>query len=138
MLTGLVPLEETGLRPTRFSALPGLIRSTEIWFLPTSAVNRQRPSLLSCNDLCEASPLPVPTPPAANGEPRIGVPVPSASRSKAPMVFTPRVLSWTYTCPTTPDVAEAVPAGSSAQADVRTSETPKRSLFISKLHVCVA
>jgi hypothetical protein len=40
------------------------------------------------------------------------------------MAFTPRVLSLTYTCPTTPDAAEAAPAGSSAQADVRTSGEP--------------
>jgi hypothetical protein len=47
-------------------------------------------------------------------------------------VFSRRVLSLT-TCRTTPDAAEAPPAGSGAQADVRTSQSPKRGFFTSKL-----
>jgi hypothetical protein len=74
---------------------------------------------------CEAIPLPVPTPPATNGEPGIGVSIPSAWRSKAPIVFTPPVLSLTYTCPTTGDVVEAAPVASTAKAAARTAARAK-------------
>src|SRR5260370_912709 len=39
--------------------------------------------------------VPVPVPPAANGDPASGVSVPSACRSKTPIVFDPVVLSLT-------------------------------------------
>ena len=55
-------------------------------------------------------PCPVPAPPAANGEPGIGVSVPSAWRSKPAIVFVPAVLSLTYRCPTTDEAADAPPA----------------------------
>src|SRR3989442_9563486 len=132
MLTGLAPFEETGPPPTGSSAPSGLIRSTEISLLPASTVNRYRPSLLSCSAPWEAIPFPVPTPPAANGEPGIGVSVPSAWRSKPAIVFTPPVLSFTYTCPTTPDVADAAPA-STAPAVASASRTAKRSFVIPNL-----
>src|SRR6266516_2809174 len=132
MLTGLAPFEETGPPPTGTSEPSGLIRSTEISLLPASTANRYRPSLLSCSAPWEAIPFPVPTPPAANGEPVIGVSVPSAWRSKPAIVFTPPVLSFTYTCPTTPDVADAAPA-STAPAVASASRTAKRRFVMPNL-----
>ena len=43
----------------------------------------------------DASPAPVPAPPAVNGDPASGVSVPSACRSNAPIVLGPSVLSST-------------------------------------------
>src|SRR6266581_2477563 len=84
--------------PTRVPAslVPSpLIGSTEIWLLPASAAIRNRPSGEICSAPCDASPAPVPAPPAANGDPAWGVSVPSACRSNAPIVFAPAVLSLT-------------------------------------------
>jgi hypothetical protein len=64
--------------------------------------------------------VPVPLPPVAKGEPRVGVSVPSPCRSKAATVLATAVLSFTYTCPTTSDLVDAladavaVPATASA------------------------
>src|SRR5439155_1196653 len=60
------------------------------------------------------------------------VSVPSAWRSKPAIVFTPPVLSFTYTCPTTPDVADAAPA-STAPAVASASRTAKRRFVIPNL-----
>src|SRR5438045_1132803 len=70
-----------------------LIFKTEIWLLPASTAIRYRPSLLNWSAPCDARPLPVPAPPAANGDPGTGESEPSALRSNAAIVFVPAVLS---------------------------------------------
>src|SRR5215471_11652551 len=69
--------------------------SAEIWIAP-----------------CDASPAPVPAPPAVNGDPASAVRLPSVCRSNAPIVLAPAVLSLTYTCPTT--AGEPVEAATAA------------------------
>ena len=49
----------------------------------------------NCRAPCDASPVPVPAPPAVNGDPASAVSVPSACRSNAPIVLVPFVLSLT-------------------------------------------
>src|SRR5580704_14805417 len=71
------------------------------WLLPASTAITNRPPAENCKAPCEASPDPVPAPPATNGDPGTGVSEPSACRSNAPIVLVPAVLSLTYTCPTT-------------------------------------
>src|SRR6266702_1512484 len=94
-LTGSTPPEETTPSCTSLSEPSPWIRSTEIWLLPASAAIRNRPSGEICSAPCDASPAPVPAPPAANGDPAPGVSVPSACRSNAPIVLVPAVLSLT-------------------------------------------
>jgi hypothetical protein len=94
-LTGSVPRDDTVPPGTRLSAPPGLIRSTEIWLLPASTAIRNRPLAEIWSAPWEASPAPVPAPPAVNGEPASAVKVPSARRSNAPIVLVPAVLSLT-------------------------------------------
>ena len=55
--------------------------------------------------------MPVPAPPAENGDPALGVSVPSACRSNAAIVLVPAVLSLTYTCPTTGEAPVEAEAG---------------------------
>jgi hypothetical protein len=95
MLSGSVPREETTPPGSRLREPPEWTRSTEIWLLPASTAIRNRPSAENCSAPCEASPEPVPAPPAANGDPASGVSVPSAWRSNAPIVLTGLVLSLT-------------------------------------------
>lgn len=52
---------------TSLSEPLGLIRSTETWLLPASTASRNRPSGEICSAPCDASPAPVPAPPAVNG-----------------------------------------------------------------------
>jgi hypothetical protein len=94
-LTGSLPPEETVPPPMLPSSPSGLMRSTEIWLLPASTASRYFPSGLTWSAPCEPMPFPVPAPPVAKGEPAMGVSVPSAWRSKAAIVFTPAVLSFT-------------------------------------------
>ena len=60
---------------------------------PASAAIRNRPSGVIWIAPWSASPVPVPAPPAANGDPASGVSVPSACRLNAPIVSVPLVLS---------------------------------------------
>ena len=69
------------------------ILRTDTWLLPASTASRKRPSLLTWIAPWEASPAPVPAPPAVNGEPASGVSDPSKWRSNPLIVFVPAVLS---------------------------------------------
>src|SRR6185437_549694 len=101
MLTGVTPPEEATL--TLRSAPPGSTCRTETWLLPASAASRNRPPSANWTAPCEARPAPVPAPPALNGDPGIGVRVPSACRLNPAIVFAPAVPSSRYTCPVTGD-----------------------------------
>src|SRR5215831_19311060 len=65
--------------------------STEIWLLPASTAITNRPSAEIWIAPCDASPAPVPAPPAMNGDPASWVRLPSACRSNAPIVLVPAV-----------------------------------------------
>src|SRR6187549_924398 len=97
MLIGTSPPEETGLPGAGVSEPFAPIANTEIWLLPASTASTQLPSAVDWIDPCEPVIVPVPAPPAENGEPAIVVSDPSACWSNAPIVFVPAVLSLTYT-----------------------------------------
>src|SRR5437763_14575680 len=121
MLTGWTPPEPTV--STGVSDPSKWIRRTDTWLLPASTASRRRPSALRCSDPCDASPAPLPAPPAAKGDPGSAVSVPSAWRARPATVFVPEVLSLTYRWPTTGDLGAAA-AGDAPTAARRTSRTP--------------
>src|SRR4051794_22606866 len=98
-LTGSEPPDEMVPSWTSLRAPSRLIRSTDTWSLPASTATTKRPSLEVWIAPCDARPEPVPAPPVLNGEPAVGVRLPSACLSNAPTVFVPAVLSFTYTWP---------------------------------------
>jgi hypothetical protein len=63
--------------------------------LPASTARIQFPSTVAWIDPCDPMIVPVPAPPAENGDPVIGVSEPSECWSNAPIVFVPAVLSLT-------------------------------------------
>src|SRR6478735_6964315 len=97
MLTGSIPPDETGLPVAGVSDPSAPTANTEIWLLWASTASTQLPSEVDWIDPCEPTIVPVPAPPAENGEPAIVVSDPSACWSNAPIVFVPAVLSLTYT-----------------------------------------
>src|SRR5262245_14849710 len=123
MLTGSIPPEDTGLPGAGVSAPLAPTASTEIWLLPASTASTQLPSAVVWIAPCEPTIVPVPAPPAANGEPAVGVSEPSACSSNAPIVLVPAVLSLTYTWPTTGVVAVAI-VGAATKAAVTSAAKP--------------
>ena len=69
MLTGVGPSEETTPLGTSLRVPSNPILRTDTWLLPASTASRKRPSRLTWIAPWEASPAPVPAPPAVNGEP---------------------------------------------------------------------
>jgi len=89
-----MPPEETGL-PTRLSEPSDPTARTEIWLLPAFTARTYRPWLATWIAPCDPTIVPVPAPPAENGEPASAVREPSACWAKPPIVFVPAVLSFT-------------------------------------------
>src|ERR1700683_3213160 len=135
-LSGRVPPEPVTL--TRLSEPSKWIRSTEIWLLPAPTAIRNRPSGVIWIAPCEASPAPVPAPPATNGDPVSGVSEPSACRLNAPIVLVPCVLSLTYTCPTTGEAPVEAEAEAGTARGAAAARPRIRPLALPRRRTCRA
>ena len=74
----LDPAGRDGAAGAGVSEPPLPTASTEIWLLPASTASTQSPSAVVWIDPCDPMTVPVPAPPAAKGEPAVGVSEPSA------------------------------------------------------------